>query len=180
MTGKNEQIGSRVFSDGVCVFVFANADNPFFSKAILIICNLFFLSICVFSLTIGILGLTAFSLIAFLFLLRYALWNIYGKETLIINPKSLSYQYDYGFYRVPFKTKLINGPKLKITSRFVTDGKNQLSFISYDETTRAPILVHTMLFYLSDDEAAQLHTLVNDLFLDELSDKYTLPAINLN
>jgi hypothetical protein len=36
-----------------------------------------------------------------------SLWNLFGKELLIINTKSLSYQHTYGFYVTPLETKRI-------------------------------------------------------------------------
>ena len=47
------------------------------------------------------------SMPCFLFLVipkRYLIWNLYGKENLIINSKTISYNYDYGFIRTNLKT----------------------------------------------------------------------------
>src|SRR5690606_13272992 len=33
------------------------------------------------------------------FLSKYLLWNIYGQEHLVVNSKTVTYLYDYGFFR---------------------------------------------------------------------------------
>src|ERR1700761_486593 len=95
----------RIFSDDVCIYVFANTNHALWRKAILILASLFMFSVVCFSLAIWLPDLTILSLIIGFMVLRYSLWNIYGEENLIINTKSLSYQHGYGFFRTGYKIK---------------------------------------------------------------------------
>ncbi len=36
--------------------------------------------------------------------LKYLLWNLYGYEELIVNTKTISWSYDYGFFRTNLST----------------------------------------------------------------------------
>ncbi len=49
-----------------------------------------------------------------LFPIKYAWWNVFGTEILIINLKSISYQYDFGF----IQSRLISKPYKDLTITF--------------------------------------------------------------
>jgi len=101
-----------IFSDGINVYAtFESKVNKLF-KSILILLNVFVYSLLLFAITqipeekilnyaFPILLLTVLS---FLTLTKYTLWNIYGREILIINTKSFSYQHDYGWFNIKMKT----------------------------------------------------------------------------
>lgn len=49
-----------------------------------------------------------FILALIVFAVRYLLWNIYGQEFLVINPKSISYSRNYGFFKTKLNTILFD------------------------------------------------------------------------
>ncbi|HWW38956.1 hypothetical protein [Pedobacter sp.] len=55
-----------------------------------------------------LLGLLIMGTLWCMFFGWLTLWNFYGKELLVINTKSLSYQHIYGFYKTAQITKKIN------------------------------------------------------------------------
>jgi len=170
-----------IYNDEVCIYVSTSANNPLWAKAVLLLADLLIVFIISFALIEWIPGLLLLNMVILFFLSRYTLWNIYGKEYLIISAKSFSYQHDYGFFRTNNTTKSINKLALKVTA-IKQDGDEKwlrLLFHSYD-SLNLPVEIYSMSFYIPQHEIEHLNILINNTFLDEMSERYSLPTINLN
>jgi len=59
------------------------------------------------------------ALIISIFPLRYLIWNMFGSEVLVVNTKSISFQYNYGIFATQFKTLIYD--RLQIEFEKVRD-----------------------------------------------------------
>lgn len=80
-------------------------------KAILLVINLIIWCGCVFTALIIppeeggiILALILFMIIGFFTIGRYTFWNIWCAENIVISPKSIKYQHNYGLFKTNEKT----------------------------------------------------------------------------
>lgn len=89
-----------------------------------------------------------------LFPLKYALWNAFGKEILIINQKSVSYQYHYGFIRNNLTTKTYQNLSIHFQN-FLIDKEQKLGkiyFYEEDEKTGLLNVLHNTSIYILQSE----------------------------
>jgi len=174
---------NQIWTDGVCVYVSAKVSNPILGKIALVIADAMILSVAILAIKIRIPGLLLFSMLPLFFLAKYTLWNFFGRETLIINTKSFSYQHDYGVIKMAFVTKKIaNKIIVKALPVETDDTENplQLSFISYHKENDIPFEVYHTSLYFSEKEAIYINSLIQQLFIDELSKNNEFPAVYLN
>lgn len=102
-----------------------------------------------------------------LFPVKYALWNIFGTEKLIISNKSLSYQYDYGFIESRLISKSFNN--LTIAFKNKLDGLGEVYFLNQDEDTGLEKILHKTSIYISKQ---QYDTLVDKIFSVTIGTEY--------
>lgn len=89
-----------------------------------------------------------------LFPLKYAWWNVFGKEMLIINRKSISYQYHYGFIKNNLKTVTYQNLSVRFQT-FLIDKEKKLGkmyFYEESEKTGLPNLLHNTSIYILQSE----------------------------
>ncbi|GGF22063.1 hypothetical protein [Flavobacterium limi] len=92
----------------------------------------------------AIIPVLIISAIIIIFPLRYLIWNIYGKEVLIVNSKSISYYYDYGFFKTNFKTILFTrlGTQIEFVREYDGIENGRLIFYNYREIDDLPEEIH--------------------------------------
>ena len=134
-----------ISSDGVCVYINSKVGALWFAKVILIVLNLILISFSIFFATFlfgngdkspgVLLFLTVFGLVYFFTLGKYTLWNLWGKEFILVNNTSISYQYDYGFYQTKLKTLKFNvlGSGFEYVRDFDGVPHGKINFHDYDE-----------------------------------------------
>lgn len=122
-----------------------------------------------------------FGILLLYFLGKRFLWNTFGKETVVINTKSISYQYDYGILRTTLTT--IPYKELKVLYEKVKDigdvEYGNLHFIDYDEVN-LPNTVYETTVLLSKKDADIILNMLVTLFHIEFADKYNLPPFSPN
>ena len=101
-------------------------------------------------------GGAAFGLIIFLILyivlpLRLTIWNLFGKEHLIINTKTFSYQHDYGIILTNLKTQKIDliGLGLNVIGQINDEDYGKLDISNFDKETDIPQLIYESSIYLT-------------------------------
>ena len=168
----------RIFSDGICVYVSVSVNNSLVGKVALVVANAFILSVFVLSIKEWIPGLFICTTIFLIMLIRYTLWNFYGKENLIANTKSFSYQHDYGFFKTSYITKPVHA-RLILTNEEKEDGI-YCTFITYRKTDNLPVEIYNMTFPVSEKDLQLINLLIEQLYINELSDGDGNSYINLN
>ena len=107
-----------------------------------------------------------------IFPIRYLIWNTVGKETLIVNTKSISYKYDYGVIQTNLKT--IPFTKLGFGYEFVReyDGieKGRLVFYNYREQDDLPEVIHQTSIIVDKAEIEKIESEISNLFYQEVDD----------
>lgn len=114
--------------------------------------------------------------------LRYLLWNKYGSEALIVNSKSVSWSYDYGFFRTNRQT--VNYHMLATDYEKIRDQDGvevgKLIFVNYREEDDLPEIIHQTTVLLSKYEIAELEREIGELLSNELFDKNGIVPFSLN
>lgn len=173
----------RITADGICIYVSVEVTNPLYAKVSLLFANLFFLFVAWIAIIEGIPGLLLVTILILIFLIRYTLWNFYGRENLIITKKALSYQQEFGFFKTPQKTvKIYNRVVLEPHEQGQFKGIKQwqLNFVSYREDDDLPFVLYAMSLYVPDEGLWRLEHLLDDLFTDNPADDVAFPTIFLN
>lgn len=86
--------------------------------------------------------------------LKYLLWNMYGVESLIVNTKTISWSYNYGFFQTNLKTVKYN---ILATGyeKVRGDGEREvgiLVFYNYREEDNLPEVIHQTTVLLTKEE----------------------------
>ncbi|WP_207534693.1 hypothetical protein [Desertivirga arenae] len=111
---------------------------------------------------------------AFLFFLsKYLLWNFYGQEYLVLNSKTITYYYDYGFFRTNPTTIHYNrlGLRYSITDTFEDESFGRLSFINYNTETNLPEGIYETAVEISENHAAEIERLLEKIMFDEFNEE---------
>jgi hypothetical protein len=171
----------KIYSDEVCVYISIAASNPLYGKVALILADGIILSGLIVAIVIWIPALALISGVFLFILIKYTLWSLYGRENIIINTKTVSYQHEYGFFRTRYTTVPFNkGITLKVAPAKPIEDKELLVLISSYTDNDLPIDIYTTALSMPEDDVIRLNTLVKQLFVDKMADEYTLPPIHLN
>lgn len=172
---------SSVHADELNVFITSEIKSNGIGKVILsmILSGGFMLFIYLFvSLDFKEMGKSSIPIIlipaAFLFFfIRYLLWNIYGQEHIIINSKSLTYYYCYGFFRTQATTVLHRKLTIDyiVTDRVEDEDFGRMSFVSYDANTNLPEVIHKTAVEINDPTAAKVQRLLAKVIFTEYSEE---------
>ncbi|WP_222538363.1 hypothetical protein [Pedobacter polysacchareus] len=169
-------------SDGVCIYVTIgiNADLP--AKLILGSLNLILLGVIVLAVSKGVVALMIFSTLCAILLIRFSFWNIYGKEHLVINTKTMMYQHDYGFFRTNPKLKFFQKGLSVIGKEATKAGSNAqilMIFQTYNHYD-LPEDVYQTALPIAKRNADLLIKAINSLFIEKITEDYSLPPIFMN
>ncbi len=116
-----------------------------------------------------------FSLILFVGIpVKYLLWNLYGKEEIIINSKSISWSYDYGFFKTNMET--VTFDRLSTNFEHVRQTGNvdigRLLFINYRAEDNLPEILHQTTALLSKSDIEYFDNQISKIFISEFLDDY--------
>lgn len=142
-----------IFSDGSTLYITLESEVRQWVKVLLIIVNigLYCLPVLLIAATdtkeIGkvIFGALAMSTAFFFFVTRPTLWNIFGRECMVITSDNFSYYRDYGLYKTPIKN-------VKIEYGIASYVENELAY--EDE----PYVVISFYEYLPNEEYREILT----------------------
>lgn len=102
----------------------------------------------------------------------YFIWNLFGNESLIVNSKTISYQYNYGIFKTNLKT--INYEVLGVSfARIRTENETELGkliFYNYREKDNLPDFVHQTSVLLPKEDLKRLENEISGLFSQEKPD----------
>lgn len=158
-------------SDTVCVYIAAKMKNPRWIKFILIILNIIVFLSLLLALFYWIPALLLIAASIEFGLGRYTLWNIYGREILIINDRSFSYEHYYGYFTTPINTQPISkGIHIKTTSTVVENNEtyHYLAFATYDDNN-LPVTVYPMALPILEADLKAINKLLDKLSRNELT-----------
>ncbi len=101
--------------------------------------------------------------------LKYLLWNLYGYEELIVNTKTISWSYDYGFFRTNLNTvkyyRLGTGyEKVRGDEK---DEVGRLVFYNYRETDNLPEIIHQTTVLINKAELKEFDKSITAIFRNE-------------
>jgi len=171
----------KIYSDEICIYVSIGVNNPLYGKVALILADALILSVLILAIVIWIPGLALVSLLFLFFLTKYTLWNIYGRENVIINTKNVTYQHDYGFFKTDYTILPINkGLSLKVAPAKPTENKELLIKMTSYNDNDLPVEIYTMALSVPEDDVIRLNMLMKQLFVDKMAEEYMLPPIHLN
>ncbi|RQO74055.1 hypothetical protein DBR43_01215 [Pedobacter sp. KBW06] len=174
--------GFMIDSDGICLFITLTLRTSLAGRLVLIFLNMMCTGIIVLAAAERITALILASTVIFLLLIRYSLWNFYGKEYLTINTKSIRYQHDYGFFKTTPQINKIGTSLMVQAQNIYQTGKPKqvrLVFISHNELD-FPEEVYHVAIPITQKNANAVIRGINLLYLDKVTDDYSLPPIHMN
>ena len=105
-----------------------------------------------------IVPISFISFIIFYFIIRYFLWNIYGKENIIINNKTITYNRDFGLYQTKYTSN--HYYKLDFATELVKEDNDlqfgDLVFVNYSEETQLPEVIFQTSILIELNELKKL------------------------
>jgi energy-coupling factor transporter transmembrane protein EcfT len=104
-----------------------------------------------------------------LFPVRYLLWNLFGKETLIVNTKTISYRYDYGILRTNLKTISFDGlgTGFHVVRKENTMEYGKMLFYNYRKEDNVPQLIHQTSVLLDTIDCNEINLEISSLFMND-------------
>jgi hypothetical protein len=116
------------------------------------------------------------------FPVRFLVWNLVGKEHLIVNTKTINYYYDYGIIRTSMKTipyeRLGTGFE-KVQAKNGIE-KGNLLFYNFRKEDLLPQVIHQTTVLVDLEKIHQLDNEIQAIFLNEFQDKHGFIGISLN
>jgi hypothetical protein len=113
---------------------------------------------------------------------RYLLWNIFGKETIIITTKSITSWYDYGFFQTNAETILFNQLGTEFTAEQGREDAMLGTFHFSDKNDITGLFEHiyssTVLISIGD--LSQLDILIAELFSEDAAYDEHFSGFSLN
>lgn len=121
--------------------------------------------------------------ILFIFLpIRFLAWNLFGKESLIVNTKTISYCYDYGIIRTNLKTIHYD----RLGTGFLSNRKDNekefgnLIFYNYNKDNNLPEVIHQTSVLIELEKLKEIDLLIQIIFENEFNEKHGFTAYSLN
>ncbi len=116
------------------------------------------------------------------FPVRYLIWNIYGVENLVVNTKTISYNYDYGIIRTNLKT--INfyrlGTGIQTVQKEKGIEKGHLIFYNYREADNLPEVIHETTILIETEKIRELDLAIQTIFDNEIKENPSDLNFSLN
>lgn len=181
---------ASVYFNGINVSVYLNIQSKLIGKIAL--SGLIFIVIFFFSYLLSSLDekelISAFipilivSALIIYFPVRYLLWNLFGKETLIISRKTVSFNYDYGFYSSNLKTIPFQNlaTKIEIIKEIDHVKLGKLILINYNEATDLPELLHETTILIPIEKLEEIDRFISELFYVQEDSSMIISDIYLN
>ena len=100
---------------------------------------------------------------------KYLLWNIYGNEEIVINTKSISWSYDYGFYKTKLHTLKYDRLGTGYERIREVDGVElgRLIFCNYNIEDNLPEHIHNTTVLLDMKEIEEINNQIDIVFKTE-------------
>jgi len=170
----------EIHNDGINVYTKLEIKANSIGKSILLIFILVFITVLILVISTiekdeiknAVFPIIIISALIIIFPLRYLIWNFFGRETLIVNTKTISYNYDYGVMQTNLKT--IPHSNLGFGYEFVReyDGieKGRLIFYNYREKDNLPEVIHQTTILASKTDIEKIQSEISNLYYKEIDD----------
>lgn len=114
--------------------------------------------------------------------LKYLSWNLYGKEDIIINSKSISWSYDYGFFKTNLETIKIDRLGLGYEKVRTNDIEEigRLLFYNYRAKDNLPEMVHQTTVLLSLNDIKEFSNQIDKIYENEFFNENGFIPFSLN
>ncbi|WP_445452930.1 hypothetical protein [Flavobacterium sp. 25HG05S-40] len=168
-------------NDGINFYATFNVKANTFGKVVLSIMILILMTVFIFvvsTITKDDIREMLFPMIVIFVLIlafpvRYLLWNFFGKETLIVNAKTISFCYDYGILKTNLKTihfdRLGTGFQIIREENDIEIGK--LIFYNYRVKDNLPEVIHQTSVLLDNIDINEIDLEISNLFVNEFNDR---------
>ncbi|MGJ5643412.1 hypothetical protein [Formosa sp. S-31] len=130
----------------------------------------------------SVFGIIIFGIFIFFIPFRYLLWNLFGKENLIINTKSLSYNRDFGIYKTNLKTEYHERLSLGFehTRTFENIEYGNLIFNTYNEKSDLPELLYSTSINLDLKKINEIENEIEKLYDIGINENTEFNNVSLN
>lgn len=114
--------------------------------------------------------------------IKYLLWNLYGNEELIVNTKTISWSYDYGFFKTNLQTVKYNrlGTGFEKVRENNKEELGKLIFYNYREEDNLPEFIHQTTILLNKEEIEKFDKEISDVFANEFLNKNGFVPFSIN
>lgn len=104
---------------------------------------------------------------------KYLLWNIYGEELIIINNKTISYQYNYGIVTTNLKTIQYQQLEIGFNETEIIKGEQfgNIQFINYRSKDNLPEVIYASGIKVNSQKVQEISNSLSDLLYGENIDK---------
>jgi hypothetical protein len=172
----------EIKKDFVNLHVLIEAETSNIVKAVMIFFNVCTIAIIALALLDWLLGLFVIGVLLLMLFGWFTLWFGYGKEKLVINTKSISYQYQYGFYHTKLETRPIK-KALNISLAPARDRNGleyfNLIFETYNKYD-VPEEIYRSALAITRAEFAILKRSVRTLYFEKVDPEYLKQPYILN
>lgn len=122
------------------------------------------------------------TVIIIVFPLRYLVWNIFGSEILVVNTKSISFQYNYGIFATQFNTIVYDRLMIEFEKvRDELDGeKGVIVFTNYRADTDLPEIIHTTTVLISQTQFNEIIDEIDKVFVLKYFEEFNGIGISMN
>ncbi|MEE9408467.1 MAG: hypothetical protein V3V28_10390 [Polaribacter sp.] len=123
-----------------------------------------------------------FGFLVFFFPVRYLLWNIYGKENLIINTKTLSHYNDYGIFKTNLKTHAHQRLGTSFEHIRTTDNikLGKLLFVKHNDENNLPEYLYETTVLLNSENIKMIDNEISRLYDIELNEEFNFQSFSDN
>lgn len=181
----------KIAKDSINLYVTLEINPSKRRKFFLFFCILLMISVPISLITIidsepqdFIIPIPIISFLIFYFIIRYFLWNIYGKENIIINNKTISYNRDFGLYQTKYTSN--HYYKLDFAIEHVKKDNNvelgELIFINFSEETQLSEVIFQTSILIELKELEKLRQEIElhlyDIDKDKLAGNYIVFSQN--
>jgi hypothetical protein len=180
----------NIYSDDINVFVTLNVKAKLIGKIIMsvimfiLLAGYFTLLISIDSETMGriIFPILIAPLIIIFLPARYLFWNLFGQERIIINTKSISYNYSYGIVQTNLKTIKFDklGTGFDTSKMFDSTEHGTLVFVNYNQDTNLPETIFQTTIIISKLQLIEIDSEIRKVFYNEYLHQNNFIAFSLN
>lgn len=168
--------------DGNNIYITVKTHASLSTRIFLILCTLMLVCFMLVSIIEKMPVFTFGTICLLLLLVRYTSWVLYGKETLTINKRTISFYKTYLFIKMPVVTKQI-GKKLTVIS---------YDTHVYGKTEKVKVVLETCYYNdrpenlyeftlpVTQDQSEMISYMVKLLYLNKITFNFKAPRYSLN
>lgn len=163
-----------IHDDGIILLISLVTKPKLWVKTGLVLICIFLLAPLIILLTVNeeslsfgrSFGVIIFLVLYALFPLRFTLWNLFGKEHIIINRQTLSYKHDYGLTITKLKTIEMKCTRVgfKVAHNNESGELGHLVILNYNNDTNMPENKYTSINHLHKSDFLEISRRLNRMY----------------